>query len=172
MDEVWYTEPSGNNLPDPTAEQMIGFMRQEYDLWGPSSPVGVLCRHKHPSKRRSSAVSTGTATQRQKLLFVRHPKRGWYFEYSTDNLPEQRWLVPLTPDANLTRYTKHWAYGNPVHLLVGCFVPQAIAERVVSDYLATHEPSPVVSWVSFDSVVPRLNPAGYRARKRQLRDDA
>jgi hypothetical protein len=46
------------------------------------------------------------------LLFVRHPQRGWYFEYFVSNVPNSGWLVPLSPDADRNRYVKHWAYGD------------------------------------------------------------
>src|SRR5262245_23770771 len=95
-DSLWYTEPSDRDIPNPTVDEMMGFMRQEYDgNWGPYSPVGVLVWHQHPTQDTPTLVGLGSATQRQQLLFVRHPTRGWYFEYSTYNLPERRRLVPL-----------------------------------------------------------------------------
>jgi hypothetical protein len=165
-DNLWYTGPSGRDIPNPTADQMLAFMRQGYDHWGPYSPVGVLVWHEHPPQDVPTLVGLGTATQRQQLLFVRHPRRGWYFEYSTSNLPRRRWLVPLDPAADRGRYVRHWAYGERLHFLAGCFVPQPAAERVVLDFLATREPSPAVAWVPFESVAPRLDSSGYRERRR------
>jgi hypothetical protein len=172
-DSLWYTEPSGHDVPNPTADQMLGFMRQEYDdYWGPYSPLGVLVWHQHPPQDAPTLVGLGTATQRQQLLFVRHPRRGWYIEYSTPNLPERGWLVPLNPAADRDLYVKHWAHGEQLHFLTACFVPQAAAERVVTDFLATREPSPVVAWVPFESVSPRLDSSEYRKRRRRARGHA
>ncbi len=169
MDTVWYEGPSGDEfIPNPTADQMREVLGRDYDTyWGPYSPVGVLCWHEHPAQRARARAGLGTATQREQLLFIRHPKRGWFFEYSTSNRPEHQWLVPLDPAADRERYVKHWACGEPVHLLAGCFVPQAVAERVVADFLATRGPSPAVAWVPFESVRPRLDPTAYRERRRR-----
>ena len=78
--------------------------------------------------------------------------------------------MPFNPTADQDRYVKHWAYGEQMHFLVGCFLPLALAEQVVTDFLNTREPSPVVAWVEFESVLPRLAPDEYRKRRRQTRD--
>ncbi len=169
MKAVWYTEPSGKRVFEPSADAVLGFMRRGYDdYWGPYSPVGVLEWHEH-RHRKVLARGPGTPTARQQLLFIRHPKRGWYFEYSTSNTTEDRCLVPLAPDADPDSFVTHWAYGEQLHILAGSFVPQAVAEGVVVYFLATAEPSPVVRWVSFDDVLPRLDSDGYRERRRQAR---
>lgn len=169
MRAVWYTEPSGERMFEPPADAGLGFMRRGYDdYWGPYSPVGVLEWHEH-RQRTVLARGPGTPTARQQLLFVRHPKRGWYFEYSTSNAPDRRWLVPLAPGAKRDSFVKHWTYGVQLHFLAGSFVPQVAAERVVADFLATGEPSAVVEWVPFNDVLPRLDSDGYRDRRRQAR---
>src|SRR6185437_16643128 len=98
------------------------------------SPVGVLCWYEHAPQKVPSRVGIGAREQREHLLFVRHAKRGWYFEYSTSNLPERRWLVPLDPNANRDRYIRQWAYGEQLHFLATSFVPQPVAEQVVADF--------------------------------------
>ena len=173
MRTLWYTGPSGGeHVANPTAEQMVEFMRRGEDYWGPYSPVGELCWHEHPAQQTPSLGGLGTPTQREQLLFIRHPKRGWYLEYSTYNAPEKRWLVPLDPNASRDKYVKQWACGEQVHLLAACLVPAAAAERVVADFVATGEPSPAVSWVEYASVSPRLAPDEYRERRRRARGDA
>ena len=75
---------SGADLPNlnhrPNAR--IHAPREYEGNWGPYSPVGVLCWH-HLASRRFSLRWPRNPTQRQQLLFIRHPKRGWYFEFST-----------------------------------------------------------------------------------------
>jgi hypothetical protein len=123
---------------------MAEVMRRDDDYWGPYSPVGVLAWHEHPHQDTPTQIGLGTATARQQLLFVRHPKRGWYFEYTTSNLPERRWLVPLDPAADRDSFVKQWACGEQLHVLAGCFVPQTVAGRVVADFLSSRKPSSVV----------------------------
>jgi hypothetical protein len=166
-DSLWYTEPSGQVVPNPTVAQMVVFLRQDYDAhWGPYPPLGILVWHRHPPQAAPTLVGLGTATLRQQLRFLRHPRRGWSFEYSPANLQARRWLVALDAAADRDRYVKHWAQGEQWYFLAACFVPPALAERVVTDFLATREPSPVVAWVPFGSVLPRLDAAEDRERRR------
>jgi hypothetical protein len=124
------------------------------------TPEGARPRPRHPDRTAEVALA------------VRHPKREWYFEFSTSNLPDRRWLVPLDPAGDRDRYVGHWSYGGRLHFLAGCFVPQASAERVVADFLAIREPSPAVPWAEFESVRPRLSPDEYRLRRRRAGGDA
>jgi hypothetical protein len=170
METLWYTEPSGDRMPDPSADQLIGFMRQDYDLvWGPYSPVGVLAWHEHQRQEVPSMVGLSTKTQRQQLLFVRHPEQGWYFEYDDSDKPEDRLLVPLDPAGEGGRWIKHWACGEPMHFLAASFVPQSVAEQVVAHFISTKKPWPVVFWVPFDSIRPRLDVTEYREHQRQAK---
>jgi hypothetical protein len=172
MRAVWYSEPSGKKIFDPSADAILGYMRRAYDeYWGPYSPVGSLQWHEHRS-RKVLARGWATRTARQQLLFLRHPRRGWYFEYSSSNTPDCGTLVPLAADADPDSFVSHWAYGERLHFLAGSFVPQAVAEGVVAYFLATAEPSPVVQWASFNDVLPRLDSDGYRERRRQARSRA
>jgi hypothetical protein len=172
MRALWYTEPSGEWAFEPSAGWVLASLRRgDDDYWGPYSPVGVLEWHEHPD-REMLARRSGTATARQQLLFVRHRERGWYFEFSTSNQPDRRWLVPLAPRADRDTYVKHWAHGEQLYFLAGSFVPQEVAERVVADILATGEPSTLVEWVPFDEVRPRLDSGEYRERPRQARGKA
>lgn len=166
-----YTKPSGDDLQSPTPEQVLNDLRQDDGYRQGYSPVGVLCWHEHPESPPPS-VALGTATQRQQLLFIRHPKQGWYFEYSTTNLVDRRWLVPLDPAAEPNRFVRQWAFGEQVHLFIGSFVPQTLAERIIADFLNTREPSPAVAWVAFNSVSPRLSPDDYRERRKQTRAES
>jgi hypothetical protein len=143
-------------------------MRRGHDYWGPYSPVGVLEWHEHRS-RKVLALGPATRTARQKLLFVRHPRRGWYFEYSSSNHPVQQWLVPLAADADPDSFVGGWAFGEQLHFLAGSFVAHPVAEGVAAYFLATAEPSPVVPWASFNEVQPRLDSDGYRERRRRSR---
>jgi hypothetical protein len=166
---VWYTEPSGVDLPNPTAGQMLQFMQRDEEYWGPYSPMGVLCWHEHADQPAPSRVGLGTATEREQLLFVRHSERGWYFEYSTFNRSPRRCLVSAAAGGDFERYVKHRAHGEQMHFLAGCFVPQAAAERVVAEFLAAHGPSDAVSWQSFETLLPRLDPSAYRERRKRTK---
>lgn len=172
MDTVWYTEPSGNYLANPTAAFLVERMRQGVEYWGPYSPVATLCWHEHPHQEVPSRVGTGTETMRQQLIAIRHPKRGWYFEYDTVNSPDPRWLVPLDPAADRDSFVTCWANGEQLHFLKGCFVPLPTAEQIVTEFLDSREPSTVVQWVPFDSILPRLGSDEYRERRKQARDRA
>ena len=69
MNTIWYTEPSGANLPNPTTDQMLDYLRRGYDeYWGPYSPVGMLCRYEHPFLEVPTLASLGTATLREPYL--------------------------------------------------------------------------------------------------------
>src|SRR5437016_452107 len=99
MDTLWYEGPPDNeHVPNPSIEWLRDLMRSDYDdTWGPYSPVAVLCWHQHPKQKPLTRVGLGSRTERQQLIMVRHPKRGWYFEYSTSNEAEKKWVVPLNP---------------------------------------------------------------------------
>ena len=164
METVWYTEPSGNELPNTTAEQIHEFMRREYDgYWGPYSPVGVLRWYEHPPQPEPSLVGLGQDREISQLLFIRHPRRGWFFEYNGYR-GQRRWLVSLAAEGGPEKWMRHWAFGEPLYFLAPCFVPQPVAEQVVADFLATKEPSPAVRWVEFNSLEPRRD-----SRPRQRR---
>ncbi len=56
-----FIQPSGDDIKDPAAAEIVEFMRQDYDEhWGPYSPTGQLLY--------------GTSHE---LILVRHPRRGW-----------------------------------------------------------------------------------------------
>jgi hypothetical protein len=155
METVWYTEPSGDYLPNPTVDQMLGFMRQEYDgNWGPYSPVGVLRWYEHSPQPEPSLVGLGLKSEVCQLLFVRHPERGWFFEFSGYG-GDRRWLAAVGTETGPEEWVQHWACGEQTYFLASCFVPQPTAEQVVTDFLATKEPSPAVLWAEFDSLEPR-----------------
>jgi hypothetical protein len=171
METVWYAGPSGGeHVPNPTAAWMIEVLRRGDDYWGPYSPVGVLRWHVHQRQRVPTLIGLNiTATSRQQLLFVRHPKRGWYFEYSTRNLPRRRWVVPLDPTAHHEKYIKHWANGEQLFFLAASFVSQPAAERIVTTFLRNRGTSRVVRWASFNRVHPRMDSDAYRERRRRDR---
>jgi hypothetical protein len=171
METVWYAGPSGGeDVPNPSAEWMREVMRRDYDEhWGPYSPVGVLARHEHRAQKKLTRTGLGTQTQQSQLLFVRDPKRGWYFEYSTSNQPKDRWLVPLDPDGDREKWVKHWAYGEQLYFLAACFVPPEVAEQIVTDYLADGQPSRVVRWVNFERWYPRKDSESYREWRQKAK---
>jgi hypothetical protein len=92
------------------------------------------------------------------LFFVRHPRRGWYIEYDasfTTSKKPKRHLVAIEPNADRNAWVEHWAEGEPSFFLAACFLPQAVAEQVVTDFLATRQPSPAVTWEPVDWSVHR-----------------
>src|SRR5262245_51937468 len=125
METIWYTEPSGNQIPNPTADQMLAFMRQEYDgYWGPYSPVGVLRWYRHPPQPEPTLIGMSADAEISRLVFVHHPERGWFFEFSSD-VP-CRWLVSLEPEGDRQKWIKHWTCGEETCFMAACFVPQAV----------------------------------------------
>jgi hypothetical protein len=168
METLWYTEPSGNEIANPSAGQMIAFMRQEYEEnWGPYSPVGVLEWHEHPDQPVPTRVGLEADSETSQLILIRHPERGWFFEFS-GKTPD-RWLVSLAAGGDRRKWVKHWACGEKTCFLAACFIPQDLGERVVLDFLATKEPSPVVPWVDFEPLCPRLEWTEFQRRRRERR---
>jgi hypothetical protein len=134
MDAVEYIEPSGDDIADPTPEQVVGYMRQAYDdYWGPYSPMGCLKRGNPPSSQ---------------LVFIRHPRRGWYLEYETDGPPKRR-VVAVDPAGQQGAWVEHWHEGQTSFFPPACFLPLAVAEQAVTDFLAAHDPSASGSWEPF-----------------------
>jgi hypothetical protein len=164
MHTLWYAGPSGGeDVPNPAAAWMHEVMRRGEDYWGPFSSVGVLCWHEHPPQRKLTRGGLGTATEVSQILFIRHAKRGWFFEFSADR-EQHRWLVPAPREGEPEKWVRQWAYGEQLCFLAGCFVPQEVAERIVEDFLATMEPSPSVRWVDFETLTPRRSSAPRRRR--------
>ncbi|MBA4186771.1 MAG: hypothetical protein C0467_02010 [Planctomycetaceae bacterium] len=146
MPTLWYSAPSGQRVQDPTIEQMIECMREEYDgNWGPYSPVGVL-EWQHMSQSQSG-----------QLLFVRHPDRGWYFECND--------FVTYDSAADDGKWVHHWGCGEPMYYRAACFVPQVVAEQVVTDYVATGGCSRATSWARQSEIQSRLS----LEQRRELR---
>ena len=157
METLWYDGPSGGEwVPNPTAEQIVERMRRGPEYWGGFGPTGVLAWHEHPPQPSPTKIGLGTMTSRQQLILNRHQERGWYFEYSTHNLSPRRWLAPFDPSADRDEYFAQWTTGETQKFLAGCFVPQAVAERIVSDFITTREPSAAVQWAPFNDIVPRM----------------
>ena len=143
MDPVNYVEPSGDSVANPTADQVVALMRSDDgEYWGPYSPMGWLERGNPP------ACS---------LVFVRHPRRGWYLEYTELREPE-RCLASVDPAGDRSGWVEHWMEGDTHYFLAACFVPQAIAERAVTDFFAGCGPSPAAVWEPFDDEVHRREP--------------
>jgi hypothetical protein len=166
VETLWCCDPDGEWVPNPTTEQVVGFMRQDYDTWGPYSPMIELAWHEHPPQSVPSMGGLGGASLRDQLLVVRHPDRGWFFEYSSRR-GAGRWLVPLDPSADQAEWVRHWVCGERTCFLAASFVGQAVGERVVADFLATKDPSPAVRWVEFESIHPRLEWTRWRKRQQQ-----
>jgi hypothetical protein len=167
MKAIWYAAPSGQREFAPSDDTVFGYMRLDYDsYWGPFSPVGLLEWHEHRF-RKVLARGRSSSTRRQQLLFIRHPKWGWYFEYSTSNISDNRWLVPLAHSEVREGFVKHWAYGEQLYFLKQCFLLQAAAEQVVMDFFSNAEPSPSVRWGEYNRVLPRLSTEEYRKHRRR-----
>jgi hypothetical protein len=135
-----YFEPSNDRVRGPAADQVVALMRRDGEYWGPYSPVGRLVA------QRPVGVS---------LVFIRHPRRGWYLQYDSDG-PPPRSLVAYDPEGERGRWVEHWAEGETACFPVACFLPQEVAERVVTDFIARREPSTAVAWEPFDWRVHRL----------------
>jgi hypothetical protein len=130
MEVVEYTDPSGDNIADPTPEQVVGAMRLGDDYWGPYSPMGWLKRGNPPTNQ---------------LIFIRHPRRGWYLEYRADGLPERQ-LVAVDPSAVRHAWVEHGEGGQTYFFAARCFLPPPAAERAVADFLAGRDPSVAGGW--------------------------
>jgi hypothetical protein len=168
VETLWYDGPSGGEwVPNPTAEQIVERMRRGSEYWGKFGPTGVLEWHEHPPQPSPTKFGLGTMTSRQQLILNRHQERGWYFEYSTHNISLRRWLVPFDPGADRDEYFPQWTTGESQMFLAGCFVPQAVAERIVSDFITTREPSDAVQWLPFSDIVPRIYADDLKKRRRQ-----
>ena len=159
MNTLWYEGPSGGeSVPNPTAEEMVERMHRVSGYWGEYNPVGELHWYEHPPQATPTKAGLGGDAARQQLIFIRHPERGWYFEFSSRTPPPKRWLVPFDPVAERDDYVRHWASEEDQMFLAGCFVAQATAEQVIRDFVATGEPSAAVLWVPFNDLSPRVDP--------------
>jgi hypothetical protein len=135
-----FLEPSGDGIRDLPASEIITLMRQNDDeYWGPYSPVAIIEWGSPPL---------------YSLFFVRHPRRGWYFEYSSYQEPKRN-LVAVQPTEDRPTWVEHWAEGETAFFLASCFLPQAIAERIVTDFLNSQQPTPTVHWEEFHWTVHR-----------------
>jgi hypothetical protein len=168
METLWCCDPSAEWVANPSPDQVVGYMRQDYDTWGPYSPMIELGWHEHPPQAVPTTAGLGGASLRDQLLVVRHPERGWFFEYSSYR-GAGRWLVPHNQAANQADWVEHWACGEETCFLVACFVGQAAGEQIVADFIVTKGPSPVVTWVPFESITPRLEWTEWRRLQRQRR---
>nr|CAA9279234.1 hypothetical protein AVDCRST_MAG63-3480 [uncultured Armatimonadetes bacterium] len=140
MGTVVYVEPSGDAAENATADQVIGWMRKDdEEYWGPYSPMGMLRRGGPPECW---------------LIFLRHPRRGWYLEHTDFSEPRQN-LAAVDPAGDRSGWVEHWIEGETQYFLAACFVPQAVAESAVTDFLAGCQPSPAAVWEAFDDEVHR-----------------
>lgn len=127
----FYIEPSGDRVDNPTREQVIALMREgDEEYWGPYSPVGMLEYDSPPVYR---------------LLFIRHSRRGWYVQYEDFSEPK-RSLVAVEPEGKREAWIEHWAEGDISYFLAACFIPLEAAEKIVSEFLDTCQPSPALTW--------------------------
>ena len=129
-----YTEPSGDDIAHPTEERVIASMRRDYDeYWGPYSLMGWLKCGNPPSRQ---------------LILIRHPSRGWYLEYGSDGPPVRR-VVAIDIAGRARTWVEHWHEGRTSYFPAACFLPQSVAERAVSDFLAARDPSASGAWEPF-----------------------
>ncbi len=143
---------SGEWLPSPSAEAVVAYMRADYAEWGWADPMVELALY----ERRGESVPpvpgmSGDELVRQ-LLVIRHPDRGFYFEYSER---PGRWLAAIDPAGNRDEWVPCMSHGEEAFFLAACFLPPAASERVVTDFVATQELSAAVEWVRFESLSPR-----------------
>lgn len=125
-----YFEPSGDRIDNPTLDQMIEFVRQDSEYWGPYSPVGYIYRD--------------DAGVRVVLYFIRHPRRGWYIEHDT-RASREHW-VAVNPPGNRIGWVEHWAEGETAFFLEACFVSQEVFEVVLRDFFVSPGRSTAVNW--------------------------
>jgi hypothetical protein len=171
MDTIWFHEPTGDCFPNPTAEQMREVLRRGEDYWGGYSCLGWLQWHRHAHQEVPSQVGLGSATRKAQLLFVASPEHGWYFEYDDyreedDEAEQERHLVPHDASMTKEKWVRQYAHGEPMYFRSACFVPQGVAEQIVTDFLETLRPSAAVRWGDGDSIGARLSVAEYRSRRR------
>lgn len=130
MATLTFVEPSGDRIEDVTVERVVELMRTNGEYWGPYSPAGQLLRR---------------GDDRVDLFLVRHPRRGWYVQYDDLDKAAQT-LVAVELNGVRDGWVEHWAEGDTSFFLAACFVPQAAAERVVTDFAASGRPSAAVAW--------------------------
>jgi hypothetical protein len=145
---VYYEGPSGRHedrLHNPTADQLLEAVRQEEESWDTNISGGWMAWHTDARAVRHGLQPASLAIQRM-LVFLKNAHRGWYFEYSDKSETDQGQLVPFDVVRQRGRRIGHF-YCDWVYLLPGCFVPFAVAEQVMRDFLLTGRPSPAVRWV-------------------------
>lgn len=156
MKALWYSGPSGGEtVANPTADEMVERLRRGSTYWGQFGPHGMLKWYEHPTSDVPADCGYEGDVHLQQLIFIRHPERGWFFEFSSSPPLTDRWLFPFDPAADRDDYFPQWAGGDSQMFLAGCFVPQATAERVVRDFMADGEPSPAVQW--FSDILARMD---------------
>lgn len=147
--------PGGEAL-DPTPDEVFAVMALPYDgHWGPYQPVGEIEWY---DPARPQAVG-GRRERSAQLILVRHPDRGWYFEYSGSG----QWLAPLDP-AGPPGHVLHWCWGEEQWFRAASFVPDPAARQVVADFLASGRPSPAIAWARQEDVGSRLYDDEYAER--------
>ncbi len=168
MKALWYNGPSGGEtVANPTADEMVERLRRGSEYWGRFGPHGHLEWFEHPTKEVPTDCGMEGDVHLQQLIFIRHPERGWFFEFSSRLPLPKRWLVPFDPAADRDDYFPQWASGDSQMFLAGCFVPQATAERVVRDFMVDGEPSPAVQWFRFGDLLPRMDADDLERHRRK-----
>jgi hypothetical protein len=153
--------PGGEAL-DPTPDEVFAVMALPYDgHWGPYQPVGEIEWY-DPARPPAGGGRRERAAQ---LILIRHPERGWYFEYSGPSGPggSDQWLAPLDP-AGQPGHLRHWSWGEQQWFRAASFVPDAPARQVVADFLASGRPSTAIIWAPWEDVGSRLYDDEYAAQ--------
>src|SRR5262245_55867627 len=131
---VFYQGPGGgpsDRCHNPTAEQIVRILRELDQSW--NSNIGQCWMAWH-TDRRAVRLNGPPADEKSSLVFLKNRRRGWYFEYSDDSVPDINWQVPFDEARQRGRRIGHFGC-EWIYLLPGCFVPVELAERIVLDFL-------------------------------------
>ncbi|WP_148087926.1 hypothetical protein [Gemmata obscuriglobus] len=153
--------PGGESL-DPTPDEVLAVMALPYGgNWGPYQPVGEI-EWFDPARPPTAGGRRERAAQ---LILIRHPERGWYFEYDGPSGPggSDEWLAPLDP-AGPPGHLRHWCWGEEQWFRAASFVPDVTARQVVADFLASGRPSAAITWAPQGDVGSRLYDDEYAER--------
>ena len=150
--------------PDPALTAVVAYMREDYGEWNCADPMVELSWYDHPAPLPRPAPS---GKQLCRLFIIRHPERGFYFEFNDyiGRTPGEC-LVAIDQASGREEWVPNMSNGEEAFFLAACFMSPAASERVVADFVATQEPSATVAWVPFEPLCPRRDQPPRRKRGR------
>ena len=69
-------------MASPTVESVVAYMRADYDAWGWADPMVELALYERRGESVPPVPGMSGDELVGQLLVIRHPDRGFYFEYS------------------------------------------------------------------------------------------